>query len=104
MHAVASEPTVDPGAEAGGHLFEKLRQLEGTKPTQIANVHVPERLGLSDQPCPGPRVLLALYTLMHRGRMAGVSAGGNSHRTQPRSFIHTMAPKSAQGAKQRFSF
>jgi len=33
-----------------------------------------------------------------------MSAGGNSHRKQPRSFIHTMAANQADGQKQRFTF
>jgi hypothetical protein len=65
---------------------------------------MPERLSFADQPSPGARVLPALHPLMKVGRMAWMSAGGDSHRKQPRSFVHTMAANRADGQKQRFTF
>jgi hypothetical protein len=41
---------------------------------------------------------------MEMGRMVWMAAGGNSHRKQPRSFIHTMATNRADGQKQHFPF
>jgi hypothetical protein len=103
-HPITGQPTVHPRAKAGRYFFQQLRQLKGAKTAQVAHIHMPQRLSFTDEPSPGAGVLPALHSLMHRGRMAGVSAGGNSHCTQSRSFIHTMAANATGQEKQRFSF
>ena len=58
---VAAQPAVHPRPQAGGHLLQQLRELQGTEPAQIPHIDMPEGLGLPNQACPGARVLPALH-------------------------------------------